>query len=77
MTQTARKEQLLRDFEQLPPALQRRVQEYAHSLVLETPEGTPGEALLPFLGILDEESAREIDEAIQKHCEQLEPHASW
>ncbi len=77
MTQTARKEQLLRDFEQLPPALQRRVQEFAHSLVEQAPEGTPGEELIPFVGILDEQSAREMDEAIQKHCEQLEPHARW
>ena len=69
MTKTSSREQLLRDFEQLPPALQRRVQEYAHSLVEQAPEGTPGETLIPFVGILDEQSAREMDEAIQRHCE--------
>ena len=77
MTRLARKKQLLRDFDQLPPDLQRRVEEYAHTLVTQTPEGTAGEALLPFIGILDEQSAREMEDAIQKHCEQIEPHASW
>lgn len=67
--QTASKEQLLHDFKQLPLALQRRVQEYAHSLVEQAPQGTPSEVLIPFVGILDEQSALEMEEAIQRHCE--------
>lgn len=77
MAESLLKGQLLQDLDQLPVHLQRRVQEFAHALVRTTPKGTPGEALLPFFGILDEQSADEMEEAISKHCEQIEPHVSW
>ena len=70
-------DQLLEDFERLAPDLQLRVRQFAHSLIARTPEGTLGEELAPFFGVIDAESAQEMEAAIQKHCEQIEPHAAW
>lgn len=66
------KEQLLDDFERLPAEMQRKVGEFAHALVLTTPRGTPARQLLPLVGTLDPESAREMREAIEEGCERVD-----
>jgi hypothetical protein len=65
---------LLREVEQLPPPLQRKVVNYAHSLAQPRPRGTPGRQLLKYAGILSPEEAEAMMAAIEEGCEQIEPN---
>ncbi len=58
------KEQILNDLDRLSPAKQRQAAEFVHELVSPRPKGTPGRDLMPFVGTLDDTSAREMMEAI-------------
>ena len=71
MTLPEIREKILEDLDQLSPALQRRALELVHDLV-EAPKGVPGASLQHLFGILDEESAREMEEAVEEGCEQVE-----
>jgi len=66
------KDELLSRIDQLPVELQRRVIAFADALVLSNPKGTPGRDLLRFAGTLDEDSAREMLEAIEDACERVD-----
>ena len=72
------KEQLIEDFDHLPPSRQRQAARYVHSLRSAgkredpLPPPTPGKSLMPLAGILDDESAREILEAIEEECERVD-----
>ena len=66
------KRQILADLERLLPARQERAGELVHALVDE-PKGTPLADLLPFVGTLDAQSAREMQEAIEEECERVDP----
>lgn len=68
------KQQILDDLEHLSPERQRQALELIHTLADE-PQGTPLEDLLPFVGSLDAESAREMMEAIEEGCERVDPEA--
>lgn len=65
------KKQILSDLDQLSPEQQRRAADLVHRMVSARPKGTPGRDLLPFAGWLDDESAREMVEAIEEGCEQV------
>lgn len=73
MVEPAIKEQILNDLDRLSPQAQRRAAEMVHSLVSPLPKGTPGHELLRFAGTIDEESLREIREAIEEGCERVDP----
>lgn len=73
MVNLAVKKSILQDLEQLPAEKQRRAQDLVHGL-LGTPPGTPGKELLRFAGLVDEESAQEMLEAIEEGCERIDPH---
>lgn len=72
MVSTAIREDLLTRLDQLPVELQRRVVDFADALVLSTPKGVPARELLPLVGRLDEQSAREMIQAIEEGCERIE-----
>lgn len=72
MVLPAIKEQILTDLNQLSPELQRRAADLVHDLVSPLPKGAPGHGLLRFAGILDEESAREMRDAIEQGCERVD-----
>lgn len=62
-------------FAQLEPDQQRAVVEYARALA-ETPRrGVPGSALLRFAGTMPADVAREMAQAIEEGCEQVDPDA--
>jgi hypothetical protein len=65
-------EKILRDLDRLPPDLQRRAVELVRSLSAPQPRGASVDDLLSVSGILDEDSAREMREAIEEHCERVE-----
>jgi hypothetical protein len=69
---TAIKEQILSDLERLSPQEQRRAAQLVHGLVSAPPKGTSGRDLLRFAGTLDDESAREMTEAIEEGCERVD-----
>lgn len=72
MVLPAIKEQILNDLDQLSPELQRRAADLVHRLVTPLPKGASGGDLLRFAGMLDDESAREMTEAIEQDCERVD-----
>ncbi len=66
------KEAILKQVEHLAPDLQRRVLDFARSLALSPPRGTTGKQLLHFAGILTDEEARAMTEAIEEGCERID-----
>lgn len=75
MIATNLRDELLGALEQLPVDMQRRVVDFADALARSTPRGAPGRNLLQFAGILDEETGRALEEAIEEGCEQVDPRA--
>ncbi|MDP9120389.1 MAG: hypothetical protein M3O15_03325 [Acidobacteriota bacterium] len=71
MVNPAVKEQILGDLEQLSPEMQARAAQLVHGLVAASPKGS-GRDLMPFAGILDLESGREMMEAIEEGCERVD-----
>lgn len=67
------KTQLLADFERLPAELQRTIGELTHALAASRPRGVAARSLLKHAGVLDQESARQMREAIEEGCEQVDP----
>jgi hypothetical protein len=68
------KEQILKDLDRLSPELQQRARELVHSLVDTLPKGASVKDMIALGGLFDEESAREIREAIEEHCERIDPN---
>jgi hypothetical protein len=66
------KAQILSDLDRLSPEKQKRAAELVHGLVSPLPKGTPGRDLLRFAGTLDDESARQMIEAIDEECERVD-----
>lgn len=64
---------LLKEVLQLPPQLQRKVVEYAHSLTEPVPRGISGDKLLRFAGTMTEEEANEMMEAVED-CRRIDPN---
>ena len=74
MLDAAIQSDLLKEVERLSPPLQRKVINFAHSLVTSRPRGTPGHELLEFAGILSPEDAKEMMDAIEEGCEGIDPN---
>lgn len=81
MVLQAVRQQILSDLERLSPEQQQRAAELVHALIEPLPEGASIESLLALAGSLDDESAREMIEAIEQDCERTEADgwdsASW
>lgn len=79
MIETTVQEEILRDLRRLPVDLQHRAQALVHSLTLsgnvELPPGARAKDLMEVTGILDPDSAREMRDAIEAGCEQVDPDA--
>jgi len=72
MAQPAVKEQILADLDRLSPEQQRRAADLVHGLVSPLPTGASVEDLLQVAGTLDEDSARQMVEAIEEGCERVD-----
>ncbi len=66
--------ELLKQMEHLPAAMQRRVLDFARSLAKPAPTGTPGHKLLRFAGIMTPEEGKEFLQAIEEDCERIDPN---
>ncbi len=65
MVLPAVREQILNDLDQLSPHQQKRAADLVHGLITLLPKGASFEDLKAVSGILDDESAREMMEAIE------------
>jgi hypothetical protein len=74
MADTSVQNELLKQMEQLPVRMQRRVLDYARALAESTPEGTPGDELLKFAGIMTPSEADEFLRGIEEDCERVDPN---
>jgi hypothetical protein len=65
-------QKIAKQVEQLPPAMQEQVLRFVTSLPTTVPIGEKGADLLQFSGSLDSPSARQMTEAIDRECEQVD-----
>lgn len=65
-------EQIREDLSRLSAAQQKRAAEMVHSLVSQRPRGASIQDLIQVAGTLDDDSAREMLEAIEQGCEQVD-----
>jgi hypothetical protein len=65
--------ELLQRLSRLGPAQKQQVLEYARGLGEPPRPGTVGEALLRFAGRIPPEDLREMADAIDEGCEQVDP----
>jgi hypothetical protein len=66
------KEQILSDLDRLSPEKQQRAAQLVHELVPRLPKGASIDDLLEVTGTLDDESARQMMEAIEEGCERVD-----
>lgn len=66
------KERILSDLERLDPEQQQRAAELIHGLLTPLPEGASVDDLIELVGTLDDESARQMMEAIEESCERVD-----
>ena len=72
MVLPAVKDQILQDLDQLSPEQQKQAAELVHGLVSRLPKGASVEDLVQLAGSLDDQSAREMMEAIEEGCERVD-----
>ena len=73
MIETSLQDDLLKEVEQLPSAMQQRVLDFARALAESVPQGVPGERLLQFAGMMTPDEAQEFLQSIDEDCERIEP----
>jgi hypothetical protein len=67
-------EEITKQLEQLPPAMQEQVLRFVVSLTGEVATGEKGADLRQFSGSLDSTSARQMTEAIERECGETRRH---
>ncbi len=73
MIETSLQNDLIKQVDQLPSAMQQRVLEFARALAGSEPQGVPGDRLLEFSGMMTPEEAGEFLQSIEEDCERIEP----
>ena len=74
MIKTAFKKKLMHDLDKLPVDMQKKVQDFVHTLLVLKPEGAPGKSLLKFSGILDADAAKRVSSAVREGCGMVDSH---
>jgi len=67
--------EIVERMQELPLPQQRLVLEMVRSLVGTPPQGVPAEELLAFAGVISPEDARQMTQAIDEGCEQVDANA--
>ena len=65
-------QEIAKQVQQLPPAIQEQVLRFVSSLTTATQSGQSGADFRQFAGTLDSVSAHEMREAIENDCEQID-----
>ena len=73
MIERSLQDDLLKEVEQLPSAMQQRVLDFARALAESAPQGVSGERLLQFAGMMTPDEAQEFLQSIDEDCERIEP----
>jgi len=68
MTYSVITQQVIRQLNQLPFELQRKVLDFARALALSLPKGTPGKQLLRFAGVMEPDDIQAMIQAIGAGC---------
>lgn len=76
MVTAAIREQILSDLDRLSPEQQWQAADLVRALATPLPKGASIEDLLTLAGTLDDESARQMREAIEEGCEQVDEVSS-
>ncbi|MBM4167208.1 MAG: hypothetical protein FJ218_09875 [Ignavibacteria bacterium] len=63
-----------KQLETMPEQTQMQVLDYVKSILTPIPKGIPGKNLAPFFGVLSDEDAREMIQAIEEGCENIYPN---
>lgn len=63
------RDQILHDLDRLSPEQQKRAAELVHDLVTPRPKGASIEDLLKVAGTLNDQSAREMMQAVEEECD--------
>lgn len=66
------KKKLLEDLKRLTFDSQKKVQEFAHALLITQNKGKAGKELASFAGILTPEDSRELKRIIDAECERVD-----
>jgi hypothetical protein len=66
------KKKLIEDLKNLPFDSQKKVQEFAHALLITQSRGKSGKDMARFSGILNHEEAGELKKRIKNGCEQVD-----
>lgn len=73
MAESSTEKEILEEIHKLGKAEQKRVLEFARSLMSATPRGVPGKNLLQFAGTIDKSDLNEIARSIEEACERVDP----
>lgn len=65
-------QQIIKQLDQLPFELQRRVLDFTQALVLSLPKGVAGKQLLHFAGVIRPDDIQAMSQAIEAGCEKVE-----
>ena len=68
------KQALLKQLDEMPVELQRRVLDFAQALTLSSPKGVSGKEQLRFAGTIRSDDAKSMSKAIEDACEQIDSH---
>lgn len=72
MTYSVITQQVIRQLDQLPLELQRKVLDFTQALALSLPRGIPGKQLLRFAGVMEPDDIETITQAIEAGCERVD-----
>ena len=65
-------QQIIKNLDQLPFDLQRRVLDFTQALVVPLPKGVPGKQLVSFSGLIEPDDIRAMSQAIEAGCEKVD-----
>jgi len=66
------KKKLIEDLKNLPFDSQKKVQEFAHALLITQSRGKAGKEMVRFSGMLNHEEAGELKKIIENGCEKVD-----
>ena len=66
------KKKLIDDLKNLPFDSQKKVQEFAHALLITQTRGKSGKEMVKFSGILNHDDAAELKRIIESGCERVD-----
>jgi hypothetical protein len=70
------KKEIIKDLNNLPIELQKKVKEFTHTLLNTKSKGVQGRDLLKFSGIIDDNNAEELRKIIDEGCATVD-HNEW